>query len=334
MFQIILFILKILGILLLVVLAVFLLILAAVLCAPVRYRAQGSFHESMTGAVKATWLWPLVSVRVFYEQEPGFAVRLFGIPILKSGKKSREEESADAAVNGAPEGETGWLEETDAGPAWEEETGGDAFWDPMDADAGDDMILSAQELGGGGDSEDAEEADVQESPDGGRAAKKKKKRRKKEKKKKAPGDGDAQKVFFDRLTETFHSLKDKVLELKDKKDRLTAFLTDEENRKTFCLIKRQLIHILKHLIPTRLKGNLVFGLEDPYAMGQALSAAAFFYPLYGRSLILNPVFDETVIEGDVQIRGRIRAGVFALAALRILINRNFRRQLKRIIKGK
>ncbi len=69
-------------------------------------------------------------------------------------------------------------------------------------------------------------------------------------------------------------------------------------------------------------------------MGQALSAAAFFYPLYGRSLILNPVFDETVIEGDVQIRGRIRAGVFALAALRILINRNFRRQLKRIIKGK
>ncbi|NBI73091.1 hypothetical protein D3Z50_18980 [Clostridiaceae bacterium] len=319
LFHIIMFILKILGILLLAVLAVFLLILLAVLCAPVRYRAQGSFHGSIAGAAKVTWLWPLLSAQVFYEQEPGFVVRLLGIPVLRSGKKNQEEDAPDFAAEGA---DGIWEDGTDTEPVPEEEA--DAFSGSMDADTEDDLILSAQELGDSGDDGEA---------DGGGTAAKKKKRHKKRKKKQVQDGEDAGTGPLERLAGTFRGLRDKLLDVKDKKDRLTAFLTDEENRKTFRLIRRQLIRILKHLLPTRLEGNLVFGLEDPYTMGQALSAAAFFYPLYGRRLILNPVFDESVIEGDLRIRGRIRAGVPAAAALRILMNRNFRRQLKRIRKG-
>ena len=56
-------------------------------------------------------------------------------------------------------------------------------------------------------------------------------------------------------------------------------VSDEENRKTFALVLKEVLKLLKHIRPRSLKGYLELGLEDPYTMGQIMSAAAFFWPV-------------------------------------------------------
>ena len=37
-------------------------------------------------------------------------------------------------------------------------------------------------------------------------------------------------------------------------------------------------------------------MEDPYLMGKILTVLAVFYPLYGKTFVLTPVFDENRLE--------------------------------------
>lgn len=119
--------------------------------------------------------------------------------------------------------------------------------------------------------------------------------------------------------------------LMEKKEKAAAFLTDEGNQKAFFLLCRVGKRLLFSLRP-RLEGSLRFGIEDPYLMGKLLTVFAALYPLYGRTLFLAPVFDENVLEGDIRARGRVRFGAFAAAGLCLLLDRNFRRLTRQLLK--
>lgn len=116
---------------------------------------------------------------------------------------------------------------------------------------------------------------------------------------------------------------------KKKYETFRAFADDEENRKTFRLLYRQLRFLFKHILPGRLKGNIRFGFEDPYYTGQVLAAVSPFYGIYARDVTIVPVFDEKVLEGGLCIRGHIRAATVLWAGIRILMNKNFRRLLRK-----
>lgn len=69
-----------------------------------------------------------------------------------------------------------------------------------------------------------------------------------------------------RMRERFHSAKMKYR-------KLTRILTDEENKKTFRLVRRQIVRLIRHLLPQTLKGTLRFGFEDPSYTGQVLAGS-------------------------------------------------------------
>ena len=48
------------------------------------------------------------------------------------------------------------------------------------------------------------------------------------------------------------------------------------------------MRVLRHIFPRKLSGQVTFGVEDPYLMGQILSVAAFLYPVYGKKIDLTP----------------------------------------------
>ena len=106
-----------------------------------------------------------------------------------------------------------------------------------------------------------------------------------------------------------------------------AFIENEENQKSFRLIKRQLMRVLRHIFPRKLSGQVTFGVEDPYLMGQILSVAAFLYPVYGKKIDLTPVMDANALDGELSFRGRVQIGVLALMALRIWMDKNVRTQV-------
>ena len=71
------------------------------------------------------------------------------------------------------------------------------------------------------------------------------------------------------MRERFHSAKMKYRKLK-------RTLADEENKKTFRLVRRQIVRLIRHLLPQTLKGTLRFGFEDPSYTGQVLAAVSPF----------------------------------------------------------
>ena len=73
MLPIILFILKLLGILVLILLGLVLGVLLLILFVPVRYRIEGSYYERLKGKVRVTWLLHIVSVTAAYETSSPFS---------------------------------------------------------------------------------------------------------------------------------------------------------------------------------------------------------------------------------------------------------------------
>ena len=130
---------------------------------------------------------------------------------------------------------------------------------------------------------------------------------------------------------TFRRLRVRLRDLLEKKERALAFLKDEENRRTFRLVKAQLGRLIRHVSPRHIEGNLTFGFDDPYRTGQVLSAAALLYPVYRDRIRLVPVFDREVLEGELCVAGRLRAAAFAGAAVRLMMDRNFRKLLRQLM---
>lgn len=310
MLHILLMILKIIGIILLVILGLVLLILLIILLVPIRYRGAGSWHEKPAGHVKVTWLLHILSVQALYREELELSVRVFGIRVLKRQPGGTEEETEEPPFD-VPE---------------------DALADSGD----DDLQLSAQEI-----PSESGEFILREESSGqkGRDAKKRSAEQnppasvKKETKLKKILDKGREKLlsFWNGIREKLRFVKEKLQDGAALYEKVSGFLSEEANQKTIRLIKRQIVRILRHLCPRGLKGNITFGLEDPYTMGQVVSGAALLYPLFNDRIVFTPVFGEKIIDGELEIKGRIRIGTLLFLAGRMLLDKNFRMILKKIL---
>ena len=70
------------------------------------------------------------------------------------------------------------------------------------------------------------------------------------------------------------------------------------------------------------------GLSSPAQTGEVLGKISMFYALYGRWLTIDPDFYNKVIEGNIDIRGRIYLFRFVFPAIRIILSRDFWRTKK------
>ena len=98
---ILLFILKLLGILFAVMVGIVIFLFLAVFCVPVRYRLEGYEGEERCFTGKLHWLLHMVSVTVSYQKDGMvYVVRLLGVPILPRKEKKilpeKEEEASES----------------------------------------------------------------------------------------------------------------------------------------------------------------------------------------------------------------------------------------------
>lgn len=137
----------------------------------------------------------------------------------------------------------------------------------------------------------------------------------------------------------FRSFCDKIKQAQDrfqwlleKWEELREILEDPANQKSARLLTRQIKKILRHILPRKGQGEVTFGLEDPYWMGKLLSLAAVLYPFTRDRIILHPVFDESILEGELHVRGKVRAGVLLFFVLRLLLDANIRSWASRLMR--
>lgn len=334
MLGLLLLILKILGIILAALLGLILILALAILLVPVRYRGRGSYYHKPEGWIRITWLLHLICVQISYPEKPELVIRIFGFRAFKEkGDEAGEadEDWAESPVLSAQE-----VPEELADPKLEEEVKAqeqpETEEQPETAKRLEPAGLPEQPETGEQPEpaelpEQPESAGPQERPSGGPDSTRKPRKKKN--------------LFLrltDRLRERIRRLQLSIGILSNRirilwlqKEQLMAFIHDEKNKKTFRLVKKQLKLLIRHVRPGKLKGSLTFGLEDPYLMGQILSGAALFYPLYHKSLKLTPVFEQQMIEGELFLKGRVRPGTLLFIGLRLLIHKNFRVLLKRFL---
>ncbi|MFT4105906.1 MAG: DUF2953 domain-containing protein [Lacrimispora sp.] len=312
MVHIILLILKILGLLLLVVLGLILSLLLLVLLVPVRYRAEGSYDEKVKGKVRVTWLLHLISVTLSYEEDFIMTVRLFGFRILKPKKMDHELREAGEIMVQAME-----VKPKEAVDDIKEEIQKKPEKKSRIKDFEEDIQSGTQSRKEDSAWSGSQSFKEQESP-----------------------ESDGKTPWFLKLKEKirkqllklkffFHRICDTLKAVKDKKEKLQAWVSDKENQKTVKLLLRQLKKLLRHILPRRGKGNVTFGFDDPYVTGQVLTYASVVYPFCYKHLNLYPVFDRVVLKADGNFRGRIRIGTILAIAGRMLLHKNFRVQLKK-----
>ncbi len=306
MLHIILFILKILGLLVLIVLGLILTVVLLVLLVPVRYQAEGSYNGKVKGKARITWLLHILSVKVQYEEDVLATVRFFGFRIGKPKKLDSElKEAEDIMVQAMEVMEPEALKEV-----------------REVKDEIHDRIR--EEPGNLPPPREEPKEKPKEEPEAGT------------KRKKGLGvpklfAGLKKKVLtaFTKLKFFFRRICDTLKTIKDKKDEIHALISSKENQRTVKLLIRQGKKLFRHILPRKGKGNITFGFDDPYLTGQVLTYASAVYPFCHKYLNLYPVFDRTVFTAEGNFRGRIRMGTVLLIGSRMLLDKNFRHLLKK-----
>ncbi len=125
-----------------------------------------------------------------------------------------------------------------------------------------------------------------------------------------------------KIKTTIENIKLTIKKLCDKIRAGSDFLKNESTKATIRLLLGKLKNIIVHILPKKVKGNLIFGFDDPALTGEILGVASLFYPKYQKKLKLIPVFEQQILEGKVQVKGRIVIAYIIWQAIKIVLDKN------------
>ncbi|MCD7825364.1 MAG: DUF2953 domain-containing protein, partial [Clostridiaceae bacterium] len=127
--------------------------------------------------------------------------------------------------------------------------------------------------------------------------------------------------FFSAIAGIIRKIYRKLNWLKDAK----AFWRSENTRQMVCILKDNVLHLWRKIKPKTIRGDIIFGMEDPAATGQILGIAAVFYACYGKGISITPDFTEKKLEGNLLVKGRFSLATAVGIFFRILFSHSWKR---------
>ena len=327
MLHIIIFILKIIGILLLVILGLILLLVSSVLFVPITYKVRA---ERKDGVIQvravAGWMFRLLSVhyRLHTSQEPMQLLqgRILGIPVWKplepkkekpkkAEKKSKEKQSKPKQM-GAKQ-----LEQK------AEVKSSDKAKERLKKDLTPGTAVASVP-------QPEPEVSRQEQPQDKQAQTK-------------PLRQSILKKLLYAIRRIYgkitaigrglFSLVVKLLHMPEKASETIGTLTDfwnlEENVKARESIWRELKFLWKHSRPRKADLTLHFGFEDPSWTGQCMGVLSILNVWYPGRIFLKPEFEQEIFEGTLYIKGHMMLAVPLLSIFRLWRDENVMKMYRR-----
>lgn len=320
MLHIIIFILKIIGILLLVILGLILLLVSSVLFVPITYKVRA---ERKDGVIQvravAGWMFRLLSVhyRLHTSQEPMQLLqgRILGIPVWKplepkkekpkkAEKKSKEKQSKPKQM------EAKQLEQK------AEVKSSDKAKERLKKDLTPGTAIATIP-------QPEPEVSRQEQPQDKQAQTK------------PPRQSILKKLLYairriygkiTAIGRGLFSLVVKLLHMPEKASETIGTLTDfwnlEENVKARESIWRELKFLWKHSRPRKADLTLHFGFEDPSWTGQCMGVLSILNVWYPGRIFLKPEFEQEIFEGTLYIKGHMMLAVPLLSIFRLWRDEN------------
>lgn len=327
MLHIIIFILKIIGILLLVILGLILLLVSSVLFVPITYKVRA---ERKDGVIQvravAGWMFRLLSVhyRLHTSQEPMQLLqgRILGIPVWKplepkkekpkkTEKKSKEKQSKPKQM------EAKQLEQK------AEVKSSDKAKERLKKDLTPGTAVATVP-------QPEPEVSRQEQPQDKQAQTK------------PPRQSILKKLLYairriyGKITvigRGLFSLVVKLLHMPEKASETIGTLTDfwnlEENVKARESIWRELKFLWKHSRPRKADLTLHFGFEDPSWTGQCMGVLSILNVWYPGRIFLKPEFEQEIFEGTLYIKGHMMLAVPLLSIFRLWRDENVMKMYRR-----
>lgn len=298
MWPILLKILSIIGIVLGCIVGLILLLLLFVLLCPICYKADGEFHGEVGKIrVKLRYLLGLVRGDYIYPEPGNIVFKVAWYTLYDSGA---EDEAEDAAEN-AP-GNENVSEATGEGTLVK--ASGDTSSVSKTAQNADTKTTSS-----GAATEETENR-VSKAAD-------------KEKKKKEPLRSP---IYY--IKKAFENFKHKVIAkiklLYKEFNFYKKLLFHEDTKKLISSFKKQLLKILKVLIPKKGRCNIEYGTGSPDTTAYIFGAYSVLFVKRYKRYIVVPNFEEKMIEGDFEIKGYFNLISIIVKALPIVFSKKLR----------
>ena len=109
------------------------------------------------------------------------------------------------------------------------------------------------------------------------------------------------------------------------------YFGSESFRRAKDTLLREGMAILRHILPKKISGSVCFGTDDPAMTGMLLGVIAMLYPVIPEKLMIEPDFMEPGLEADLSIEGRLFLIVLIVHAVRILLSKDVRILISRIL---
>lgn len=297
---VLLFILKIIGIILLLILGILLLAIALVLFHPVSYQVGGEIEEQTYVHGKISWLFRILSWRFSWDgKEFTSDFYLFG---RKHKKKKTDEDFPK-----------------------------DDVFQENDFRNEEEYLLEEADSSKENNLKDTGSTDTRSEE---KRQKQKDKPKHKDKsiwvriKEKLVGMLESIRQFSQKIIDTLKNFN-------DKKQEVMSLLSDEANKKTVKGIFGELRYLLKHVRVRKITTDLSFSAGDPALTGQVLGGLCLVPFLYQKGVGIYPDFEteKWYVKGNFKVEGHARGIHVVCSAIRLWKDKNLRRLIKRFRKG-
>lgn len=290
-------ILKIIGILIGSILGLLLFLILLVVFAPVRYKGRVTYGPQPL-SVKAGISWLLFVLRVkitYFEKKVLFVVSLFGIPVYRSDREQKEQKPAEKRKKERKRQGKKMVADTEKAKPLPK-TVSVTPENPAEQEAAPQGIHAVED---------------------------------------SPAEVSKKTNIFKRISdkirkirETINNIVQKVKTLLHQVDAVKELLGKEESKRAIAFVFREFGHLLKHILPRKISGSVVYGSGDPCSTGQALGIVSILYAKFGPLLSITPDFEEKRLLCDVAVKGKIQVFTLLRIALKVL----FHKEIKQLIK--
>ena len=314
MLHILILILKIIGIILLFILGTILLIIAAVLLIPVRYYGYLEKEKMLKINGKAAWFLGVVEVTANYvENQMQVDIRLFGKSLInKKSKKMKKKKRQDIR----PSKQRKENEAPEMMPERKEmENERDIPEIPV--------TISEQKSA-------MQEAD-KKSPDAERTADVKRSTQKNRAKEFTNKISEIPKKVAGSIKQVQRSVRNvsgKTEQIKTQITKYIDFWSLDVTQTAKNHIWKELKYLIRHYRPRKISGQLLIGFEDPSVTGQVLGILCVLAVFGGNHLKVDGDFQQSVLKGNLEMRGHIRLCHIAKSAVIMLTDKNVRRTIR------
>lgn len=306
--EIVLFILKIIGIILLSLLLTVLLLAALIMFYPVSYKLEAAYEESLCAKVKVHWLFHLISVTLDYKEAGKKCIlRILGIPIMdflnpkpkkpkpqkvkkkkRKKKKSKEQEPKKKNFVQETEGTDQDSRNETASEGLENENPSDNMEDENVSDGRKEGLLDKLQRFW----------------------------------EKLMGFPAKLKALIKSIIQKVTNLYHKGTDLKKKAEKWVEVLKRERTRLAIGKAKLKIIKLLKHIMPRKWKAYVEYGFEDPGTTGQIYGYYWMFLGIWSERLICVPDFEHKVFKGSIFAKGHMQVIQFIYVAFQFMFDKD------------